>query len=92
MSKEDIYQGLKEAIIALDDTKVAELVDEGSKAGLPPIEIILEGLGPGLTIIGDEFAANERFMSDLMIAGQIMNETMGTLLPTVDVDKEIGWC
>ena len=69
MSKEEIYQKLKEAMIGLDDEKVAQLVEESSKAGFPPIEIILEGLGPGLTQIGDEFAANERFMSDLMIAG-----------------------
>ena len=90
MSKEELYGNLKDAMIILDDTKVAELVDEASNAGFPPIEIILEGLGPGLTVIGDEFAANERFMSDLMIAGQIMNEAMEKLLPTVDVEADIA--
>ena len=90
MAKEEIFQNLKEAIIALDEDKVAASLDEGTQAGLPPLEILLDGLGPGLTVIGDEFAANERFMSDLMIAGQIMNEAMEKLLPTVDVEKDIA--
>jgi len=90
MAKEEIYQKLEEAMYNLDDGQVAVLIEEGSQAGLAPLEIILDGLGPGLTKIGDEFAANERFMSDLMIAGEIMNETMGKLLPNVDIEKDIA--
>ena len=54
------------------------------------MEILLDGLGLGMTQIGDEYAKNERFMSDLMIAGQIMNDAMGKLLPTIDVEKDIA--
>ena len=90
MAGEEIYEKLKEAMYNLDEGSLEALVKEGSQAGLPPLEILLQGLGPGLTAIGDEYANKERFMSDLMIAGQLMNETMQKLLPTVDVEASIA--
>lgn len=90
MAREEIYQKLTEAMIALDEEKSAELIKECKQAGLPPLEILLEGLGPGLTVIGDEYARNERFMSDLMIGGEMMNDAMSILLPTVDVEADIA--
>ena len=53
------------------------------------LDVIVKGLSPGLTIIGDEYEANDRFMSDLMISGQIMNDAMEKLLPTADVEASI---
>jgi methanogenic corrinoid protein MtbC1 len=90
MAKVEIYKKLTEAMYNLDEDKINALVKEGTQAGLPPLEILLKGLGPGMTAIGDEFAKKDRFMSDLMIAGQIMNETMQKLLPTADVEKAIA--
>ena len=90
MTKEEIYQKLAESMSALDEDKVEALIQESIDASLPPLEILLEGLGPGLTVIGDEYANKERFMSDLMIAGEMMNDAMGKLLPTVDVEASIA--
>ena len=89
MATEEIYEKLKTAICDLDDDLVAELVDEAASAGVPTLDIIVKGLSPGLTIIGDEYAANDRFMSDLMISGQIMNDAMEKLLPTSEVEASI---
>jgi methanogenic corrinoid protein MtbC1 len=90
MAKEEIFMKLKEAMYNLDEDKLFALLTECTQANLTPMEILLDGLGPGLTEIGDEYAKNERFMSDLMIAGQLMNESMGKLLPTVDFEKDIA--
>ena len=90
MAKGEIYKKLKEAICDLDDDKVKELIQESIDAGLAPLEVIVEGISPGLTIIGDEYAAKNRFMSDLMIAGQIMNDAMERLLPTTDVEASVA--
>lgn len=89
MANEEVYQKLKEAMCDLDDDKVAALVQEAIDAGLSTMDIIVKGLSPGLTIIGDEYARNDRFMSDLMISGQIMNDAMEKLLPTADVERSI---
>lgn len=72
---------MKAAIINLEDDTVASLVSEAVKAGLTPMEIIIDGLNPGLAIIGDLYEKKERFMSDLMVAGQIMSDTVEVLLP-----------
>ena len=90
MAKGEIYQKLAQAMIDLDEEQAEALVKEGMQAGFPPLEILLEGLGPGLTKIGDEFAANERFMSDLMIGGEIMNDAMSLLLPSEDAEAAIA--
>ena len=90
MAKEEIYKKLTEAMYNLDEDKIEAAIKEGTRAGLPPLDILLKGLGPGMTAIGDEYAKKDRFMSDLMIAGQIMNETMQKLLPTVDVEASIA--
>ncbi len=89
MANEEILEKIKEAIIDLDDDLVKELVKECMDADIPALDVIVKGLSPGLTIIGDEYEANDRFMSDLMISGQIMNDAMETLLPTADVEASI---
>ncbi len=89
MANDEILEKLKEAIIDLDDDLVAQLVQECMDAKIPALDVIVKGLSPGLTIIGDEYEANDRFMSDLMISGQIMNDAMEKLLPTADVEASI---
>ena len=89
MANEEIFEKLKTAICDLDDERVPVLIDEAVASGVSVMDIIVEGLSPGLTIIGDEYAANDRFMSDLMISGQIMNDAMEKLLPTADVEASI---
>ncbi|MFC2017819.1 B12-binding domain-containing protein [Chloroflexota bacterium] len=90
MSKEEILQNLRIAMIDLDDDKIPSLLNEGVQTGLTPMEMILDGLGPGLKVVGDEYANKKRFMSDLMISGQLMNEVMEKLLPAVDIEKDIA--
>lgn len=84
MHKAEIMEGLKTAIIDLDDEAVTKLIDEGLKAGLPPISLIQDGLSVGLNIIGEGFERQERFMSDMVIAGEIMNDAMEKIRPVIE--------
>ena len=84
MSKNEILEKLKNAIIDLGDEDVSRLVKEGLEAGLSPAEIINHGLGAGLTVLGEGFANAERFMSELMIAGQIMTDVVEMLRPVME--------
>ena len=84
MSKKEILEKLKGDIIELEDEKVNRLLKEGLEAGLSPMEIITDGLSPGLTIIGEGFAKAERFMSELVLSGEIMNDAMKILLPVME--------
>lgn len=84
MSKKEILEKLETAINNLDDDEVNRLLEEGLEAGVPPMEMVLDGLNPGLTIIGEGFARAERFMSDLVLAGDIMTAAMDILGPALE--------
>ncbi|MBN1317891.1 MAG: cobalamin-dependent protein [Anaerolineales bacterium] len=84
MSKAQILEKLTEAIVDIDDELVMELIDEGLEAGLGPLEIITEGLQPGLTIIGEGFDKHTRFTSDLVLAGEILNDAMEKMRPIME--------
>ena len=84
MSKAQILERLTEAIVDIDDAAVMQLIDEGLAAGLSPLEILTEGLQPGLTIIGEGFDKHTRFTSDLVIAGELMNDAMVKLRPIME--------
>jgi dimethylamine corrinoid protein len=84
VSKNEILERLKVAINELDDDEVNRLLEEGLKAGVLPMEMVIDGLNPGLTIIGEGFAKAERFMSDLVLAGDIMTTAMKILGPAIE--------
>jgi trimethylamine corrinoid protein len=83
MSKQDILVQIKQGVFDLDGDKVNELLKKGLDAGLSPMEMITDGMNPALSEIGDEFEKNLRFMSDLVLAGEIMNDSMAILEPAM---------
>ena len=91
MSKADILEKLKQAIIEVDFEEVTRLLKEGLTAGVAPVEMITTGLSPGLSIIGERYEKKEMFMSDLVMAGEIMNDAMGILRPVMEAGgKPLG--
>jgi len=84
MSKTEIMEKLKSAIIELDDVEVDRVLREGLDAGISPMEMIIDGLGPGLHTIGEGFQEGERFMADLVMAGDITTDAVETLRPIIE--------
>jgi trimethylamine corrinoid protein len=87
VAKAQVLKKLTDAMVDIDEELVMQLLDEGLKAGLMPLEMITEGLQPGLTIIGEGFDKHTRFTSDLVLAGEIMTETMTKLRPIMEKGK-----
>jgi dimethylamine corrinoid protein len=88
MSKADILERLKQAIIELQEDEVPKLLKEGLEMGVAPLELIMDGLSPGLTFIGEAFEKQQAFMSDLVIAGEIMNDAVEMLRPVMEAGGE----
>lgn len=87
----EILEKLKESIIELDEDAINDLLKKGLDAGLAPMEMITGGLSLGLNIIGEGFETGERFMSDLVIAGEIMTEATEMLRPAIEAGgKTLG--
>lgn len=90
MSKKEILKGLADAIIQLDDEKMMKLLKEGLKEGLSPSDMINDGLGAGLTVLGEGFANKSRFLSDLMVSGEWMSQAVEFLRPEMEKGKKKG--
>src|SRR4030042_821341 len=89
MSKGEILEKLKEAMIKLDDAEVDRLLKEGLRAKLSPMEMVTEGLSPGLTAIGEAFENRECFMSEMVMAGEIMDEATEALRPAIEAGGKL---
>jgi len=84
MSKKELLKKMTQAVLDIDDVALMELVKEGLKEKIPPMEMIMEGMNPALTEIGKGFETGKRFMSDLVIAGDMMIEATELLRPTIE--------
>lgn len=71
---------LARAIAELEDTKVLELVKERIAAGVAPLEIV-GSLQEGMVEVGNRFEAGEYFLSELILCGEIMKDSMTELEP-----------
>jgi 5-methyltetrahydrofolate--homocysteine methyltransferase len=49
--------------------------------GLKPLEIVEQGLVPGMASLGEKFKNNEVFVPEMLIAARAMKECMGILEP-----------
>ena len=80
-SQNPILQDLSKAVVALDLEAVKESTMKALDEQIAPQLIIKDGLNPGLVDVGTKFASGEYFLSQLIWAGQIMNEAMNILKP-----------
>lgn len=68
------------AVAELEDEQVMSLVKERLEGGTPPLEIVAR-LQEGMTEVGRLFEAEEYFLSELVMAGEIMKDAMDELEP-----------
>jgi 5-methyltetrahydrofolate--homocysteine methyltransferase len=49
--------------------------------GIPPVKAITEGMAEGMNIVGEKYEAGEYFLSELIMAGEVMKEGTKILEP-----------
>ncbi len=77
----ELYQNLKETIIAGNPTEALSILQKMLDAGEPAKKIIDEALVPAMDIVGDKFQKNEFFIPELLVAGRAMEACMKVLQP-----------
>ena len=83
MDREKYLASLKESIVNLDFNVVVEVAKEAMDAGVDPHIAITEGMVPGMTIVGDKFESGEYFLSELVVAGEVMKEGLKVINPYI---------
>lgn len=81
MEKQELFEGLREAMVSLEKEKVLSLTQKALEMDLAPLEVIDHGLLPGLTEIGKQFENEEVFLPELMLSAMVFQNAMALLQP-----------
>jgi corrinoid protein of di/trimethylamine methyltransferase len=80
---QELYTELSMAVIDGDEELAVSLTEQALEGGLNPLEIIAQGLGPGMDVVGDKFSCGEFFLPHLVMAGNTMKAALAQLEPAL---------
>jgi monomethylamine corrinoid protein len=87
MSNQEMLDTLRDTVVTQNINGCAEATKAALDAGLSAVEIINDGLSPGMKIIGDKFEAAEVYLPQIMMSAKAMNAAMELLLPVLEQEK-----
>lgn len=80
---QELYTQLSLAVIEGEEDLALSLIKQGLEQGLDPLEIIKEGLTPGMDVVGEKFSCGEYFLPHLVMAGNTMQAALTWLEPAL---------
>ncbi|MFX1497212.1 MAG: B12-binding domain-containing protein [Promethearchaeota archaeon] len=87
MSEEKFFIEISDAIVSLDRDKVIYLANKAVKEKSDLLSVIEKGFGAGIRRIGNLWEEGEFFLPELMLGGNIVQESMEILLPHLKKNK-----
>jgi 5-methyltetrahydrofolate--homocysteine methyltransferase len=75
------YQDLADTIITGDNVKSKEITQKLVDSGVSAVDILNEGLVPGMDVVGRKFKANEMYIPEVLIAARAMHAAMDIIKP-----------
>jgi 5-methyltetrahydrofolate--homocysteine methyltransferase len=88
----DILQRLKNSVANLDTEGTQKACVEALESGISPYKAVSEGMARGMKIVGEKYEAGEYFLSELIMAAEVMKDGMKILEPHLKAEdmKIIG--
>jgi corrinoid protein of di/trimethylamine methyltransferase len=83
MEEQELFGKLKQAIIEGDSDGLTRLV-QSALDKTEPLEMIENGMMPGMTEIGDKFSTGEVFLPELLMAAEAFQEAMKIVKPRLE--------
>ncbi|WP_148409192.1 cobalamin B12-binding domain-containing protein [Murimonas intestini] len=77
------YEALKEAMGDLEEDMVLEIMNKVMEDGGEQAGQAMKACQEGMNIVGERFATQEYFVSDLIFSGELMNEAMDIIRPAL---------
>ena len=81
MDTEKHLTALKDAVIRLDFEGAAKAAKEAMAAEVDANLAINEGLVPGMAAVGEKYEKGEYFLSELVVAAEVMKESLNVIMP-----------
>jgi len=78
---EELFDAMKQCIIDGEPELAAELAQKALDQGMDPLDAINKGFVPGVNYVGEQFAAGEMFLPELVVAGEAMKAAVAVLEP-----------
>ena len=72
---------ISEAIVQLKWDEIAALTNEVLEAGVPALEILNQGLVPGMSVVGTKFRNGEIFLPEVLLSARTMKTALEILTP-----------
>ena len=72
---------LADAILHGEENTSSAVTRELIEKGVDPVEILNDGLYPGMEVVGAKFKANEMFIPEVLLAAKAMHAAMDVLKP-----------
>lgn len=74
-------RALHEAILNMDLEGIGAIAQAAMDAGVEPQAAITDGMVPGMVEVGQKFEEGEFFLSELVVAGEVMKDGMKVIEP-----------
>lgn len=84
VTKAEIIEKAKEAILEFDDEAAEAVAQEALDAGINPAELIEEGFTAAMTNVGERFGAGELFLPHVIAAADAMQAAINILTPELE--------
>jgi 5-methyltetrahydrofolate--homocysteine methyltransferase len=81
---------VQEAIDELEIDKIENIVKKCLDEGIPPLEIIENGVSKGLDIVGKKFETGEYFLAELVMAGEVAKAAMAIIEKKIEPGESRG--
>ena len=75
---------ISEAVVKLKWDEIAALTNEALEAGVTPLDILKQGLVPGMSVVGTKFRSGEFFLPEVMLSAKTMKTALKILLPILN--------
>jgi corrinoid protein of di/trimethylamine methyltransferase len=80
---QELYTQLAQAVIEGDQELTVSLTKQALDQGVNPLEIIKQGLTPGIDVVGEKFSCGEYFLPHLVMAGNTFKAALALLEPAL---------
>jgi len=81
MNEHEAIKGVLDTVVNLDIDAVAGKVSAALKAGADPRAVLNDGLSAGMRIVGERYQTGEYFLTELLLAGEVMKAGLVPLEP-----------
>jgi len=84
---EKYLTSLKGSIVNLDFNTVVKAAKEAMDAGVDPHIAITDGMVSGMNVVGEKFESGEYYLSELVVASEVMKEGLKVINPYIKGDS-----